>query len=80
MVLRRFSVVLVLRSFSRGSQDILGRLSGALRGLHRGFQEFLRRFSGGTQEVLRRFLRGFQKILRWFLEDSQKVLNRMSGG
>ena len=49
VVLRRFSVVLVLRSFSRGSQDILGRLSGALRGLHRGFQEFLRGFSGGFQ-------------------------------
>ena len=68
MVLRRFSVVLVLRSFSRGSQDILGRLSGALRGLHRGFQEFLRGFSGGSQEVLKR-LSG----------DSGEVLRRFSG-
>ena len=63
MVLRRFSVVLVLRRFSRGSQDILGRLSGALRGLHRGFQEFLRGFSGGTQEVLERFSEDSQVVL-----------------
>ena len=64
MVLRRFSVVLVLRRFSRGSQDILGRLSGALRGLHRGFQEFLRGFSGGSLEVHRRFSGGSQEVFR----------------
>ena len=40
MVLRRFSVVLVLRRFSRGSQDILRRFS-------RGSQEVLR----GSQKV-----------------------------
>ena len=80
MVLRRFSVVLVLRRFSRGSQDILGRLSGALRGLHRGFQEFLRGFSGFTQEVLRRFLTGFQMILRRFSIGCQEVNWRISAG
>ena len=64
MVLRRFSVVLVLRRFSRGSQDILGRLSGALRGLHRGFQEFLRGFSGSSQEVHRRFSGDSQEVIR----------------
>ena len=69
MVLRRYSVVLVLRRFSGGSQGFSG-----------GCIEVFRSFSEGSQEVHRRFLRGFQKILRWFLEDSQKVLNRMSGG
>ena len=71
MVLRRFSEVLVLRRFSGSSQEILRTLSGVFWRLHRGFQKFLRGFSGGTQEVLKRFSENSYVVLRGFSEGSQ---------